>query len=153
MTELTSDLLALVEAARAVRARAYAPYSSFMVGAALRTSLGEVFAGCNVENASYGATICAERAAVLAMVANAKRLGSAGPSFRPCISAIAVFTDAPTLAMPCGMCRQVLAEFVQVSAEFVGTALVVVANPRAERVLRFAELFPEPFVLEPKAPG
>jgi cytidine deaminase len=141
VTELTPELGELVAAARGVRERAYAPYSSFLVGAALRTDAGELFTGCNVENASYGATICAERAAVLGMVANAKRPTSASAKWRPRISAIAVFTDAPTLAMPCGMCRQVLAEFER-------NAVVIVANPRGQRVLSFAELFPEPFVLD-----
>jgi cytidine deaminase len=141
VTELTPDLQALVEAARAVREHAYAPYSAFLVGAALRTDGGDVFAGCNVENASYGGTICAERSAVLAMIANAERPNAPVPArWRPRITAVAVFTDAPTLAMPCGMCRQVLAEFER-------DALVVVANPRQVRVLPFAELFPEPFVL------
>ncbi len=141
MSELSADLQTLVDAARAVRERAYAPYSLFLVGAALRTDAGELFTGCNVENASYGGTICAERSAVLAMVAQARRPSPPSPAaFRPRISAVAVFTDAPTLAMPCGLCRQVLAEFEQ-------DALVVVANPRDARVLPFRELFPEPFVL------
>lgn len=141
MTGLSADLQALVDAARVVREHAYAPYSSFLVGAALRTVDGELFSGCNVENASYGGTICAERSAVLAMVAQARRPSPPLPAaFRPRISAVAVFTDAPTLAMPCGLCRQVLAEFEQ-------DALVVVASPRAARVLAFSELFPEPFVL------
>jgi cytidine deaminase len=140
VSELTPDLRALVTAARAAREQAYAPYSSFLVGAALHTDDGQMFAGCNVENASYGATICAERSAVLAMVANAIRPASAPPTWRPRITALAVFTDAPTLAMPCGVCRQVLAEFER-------DALVVVANPRQQRVLSLAELFPEPFVL------
>jgi cytidine deaminase len=142
VTALPQDLQALVLAARAVRERAYAPYSRFLVGAALRTDSGAVFTGCNVENASYGATICAERSAVLGMVASAERPSSASAVWRPRITAVAVFTDAPTLAMPCGMCRQVLAEFER-------DALVVVANPREERVLSFAALFPEPFVLAP----
>jgi cytidine deaminase len=136
VNELTTELEELVAAARAVRENAYAPYSSFLVGAALRTDGGEVFTGCNVENASYGATICAERGAVLGMVAKAQRPVSA----RPRVTALAVFTDAAALAMPCGLCRQVLAEFER-------DALVVVANPREHRVLSFAELFPEPFVL------
>jgi homotetrameric cytidine deaminase len=140
LSELAPELKQLVAAARSVRDHAYAPYSAFKVGAALSTSLGEEFTGCNVENASYGATICAERSAVLAMVANAQRPVATAVNWRPCISALAVFTDAPTLALPCGLCRQVL-------AEFVGSALVVVANPREHRVLSFAELFPEPFVL------
>ncbi|HKO52010.1 MAG TPA: cytidine deaminase [Polyangiaceae bacterium] len=121
----------LVAAARAVRERAYAPYSRFLVGAALRAESGQIFVGCNVENASYGATICAERSAVLAMNAAGQRR----------ISSIAVFTDADTLAMPCGLCRQVISEFQQ-------GARLVVANPRQQRILGFAEIFPEPFVLD-----
>jgi cytidine deaminase len=138
-----AELCALVDAARAAREHAYAPYSSFLVGAALRTEAGELFTGCNVENASFGATICAERAAVLAMVRNAQRPAPLAPessAFRARVSAVAVFTDAPTLAMPCGLCRQVLAEFER-------DAWVVVANPREQRMLSFASLFPEPFVL------
>ena len=129
--ELTADLAELVAAARAVRERAYAPYSRFLVGAALRAEDGQIFVGCNVENASYGATICAERSAVLAMIAAGQRS----------IRAIAVFTDADTLAMPCGLCRQVISEFQQ-------GARLLVANPRQQRVLGFSEIFPEPFVLD-----
>lgn len=129
--ELTADLAELVARARAVRERAYAPYSRFLVGAALRAEDGQIFVGCNVENASYGATICAERSAILAMIAAGQRT----------ISAIAVFTDADTLAMPCGLCRQVISEFQQ-------GARLLVANPRQQRVLGFSEIFPEPFVLD-----
>jgi cytidine deaminase len=143
LSKLTPEQAELVAAARAVRERAYAPYSKFKVGAALRTSRGDVFTGCNVENASYGGTICAERSAVLAMVANTPRPESASATWRPTLSEIAVFTDAAELAMPCGLCRQVL-------AEFGASALVIVANPRGQRVIRFSELFPEPFVLEPE---
>ncbi len=141
MSTLTSEQRALVAAARAVRERAYAPYSAFKVGAALRTATGEMFTGCNVENASYGGTICAERSAVLAMVAHTPRPDSASVKWRPTLREVAVFTDAADLAMPCGLCRQVLSEFAE-------NALVIVANPRAERVIAFADLFPEPFVLE-----
>jgi len=129
--ELTPELAELVSRARAVRERAYAPYSRFLVGAALRAENGEIFVGCNVENASYGATICAERSAILAMVAAGQRA----------ITELAVFTDADTLAMPCGLCRQVISEFQR-------DARLVVANPRQQRVLGFAEIFPEPFVLD-----
>ena len=129
--ELPPDLAELVAEARAVRERAYAPYSHFLVGAALRAENGQVFVGCNVENASYGATICAERAAILAMIAAGQRA----------LTSIAVFTDADTLAMPCGVCRQVISEFQR-------EASLVVANPRQQRVLAFSEIFPEPFVLE-----
>ena len=130
-TELTADLDELVDRARAVREHAHAPYSGFLVGAALRAENGQIFVGCNVENASYGGTICAERSAILAMVAAGQRS----------IKAIAVFTDADTLAMPCGICRQVISEFEQ-------GARLVVANPREQRVLGFAQIFPEPFVLD-----
>jgi len=128
---LPPELEALLAEARAVRERAYAPYSAFQVGAALRAENGAIFVGCNVENASYGATICAERSAVLAMVAAGQRV----------IGSIAVFTDAETLAMPCGLCRQVISEFQR-------DAQLIVANPRQRRVLMFSEIFPEPFVLD-----
>lgn len=91
----------LVSAAREVREKAYAPYSRFQVGAALRTKSGRVFCGCNVENLSFGLTVCAERAAVFAAVA-------AGETQ---FEAIAVVADSVQPVTPCGACRQVLAEF------------------------------------------
>jgi cytidine deaminase len=113
----------VVAAAIEAREHAYAPYSAFRVGAAILTRTGRIYTGCNVENASYGATLCAERAAVAAMVAGGdaavaamvaggdkKAVQSASPSpLRPLVCAIATGVSPP--APPCGICRQVLAEF------------------------------------------
>lgn len=104
---------ALLQAAWAARRNAYAPYSRFRVGAAILTTAGEVFAGCNVENASFGLTNCAERTAIFAARA-AGKLGSAtkrGIGGGPSIVAVAVVGRGETPPSPCGACRQVLNEF------------------------------------------
>src|SRR5918996_2832245 len=118
----------LISAARSVQARAYAPYSNFRVGAALESSDGTVFLGCNVENASYGLTICAERSAVFAAV-------SAGATrFRRAV----VVSDVDPPAAPCGACRQVLAEFgLDLPIEAVGS--------QRSMSWRLAELLPSAF--------
>ena len=94
------DILELVELARDARERAYCPYSGFAVGAAVRAASGRVFQGCNVENAAYPATICAERAALLGAYAAGERE----------IVALAVIADTPGPVSPCGTCRQVIHE-------------------------------------------
>ena len=88
-------------AARLARENAYAPYSKFKVGAAVATVSGEIFAGCNIENLSFGLTMCAERAAVASAVANGHKD----------LAAIAIVADSRQPPVPCGACRQVLAEF------------------------------------------
>lgn len=97
---LRADDLVLLDAAADARERAYAPYSGFAVGAAVRTGSGEIVGGCNVENAAYPATICAERVALTAAVA----AGHRDPV------AVAVVGSGPGATTPCGVCRQVLNE-------------------------------------------
>ena len=107
-----ADLRRLLVAAKEAAARAYCPYSGFRVGAAVLSGRGEVFAGCNVENASYGLTSCAERNAVF-------RMAAAGEP-PPTIQAVLIYTPTPTPTAPCGACRQVLNEFGP-SCEVVST--------------------------------
>jgi cytidine deaminase len=120
----------LVEAARAAAERAYCRYSNYSVGAAMQSETGRIFSGCNVENASYGATMCAERSAIFALVAAGERQ----------IKQVCVYAPGEPMAMPCGMCRQVIAEFCE-------DAPVLVAGPRGVLRRSFAELLPEAFRL------
>ncbi len=130
--ETSGPMSALIEAATKARERAYAPYSKFRVGAAVRAPDGRVFAGCNVENASYGLSICAERVAIFNAIVQGVRE----------IAAIAVFTDAPEPAPPCGACRQVIAEFAR-------DAPIALANRDGTCVVTsLAELLPKPFRLD-----
>lgn len=119
----------LVDAARAARERAHAPMSHFKVGAAIEDENGRIFTGCNVENASYGLTICAERVAVFKAVSE-----GAGKLKR-----VAVVADTDTLTPPCGACRQIL-------WEFCGDAELVLANLAGKQEsLTIKEIFPRPF--------
>lgn len=122
---------ALEARAEAVRANAHAPYSSYQVGAALLVEGGDVFVGCNVENASYGLCLCAERSAIAQMVAAGRR--------KPI--AIVVATRGPTPGSPCGMCRQTLAEF----ATDLPVRLVAFGTPVARRETTLAQLLPDAF--------
>ena len=126
----------LVEAASEVRDQAHAPYSNFTVGAAIIDAGGRVHVGCNVENASYGLSVCAERHAVAAAVS----AGGQG------IEGLAVVTDTSPPTSPCGACRQVLVEF--------GDFPVILANPEGERIVTsVGSLLPDAFTPESLVKG
>ncbi len=118
----------LIDAALTIRKNAYAPYSHFLVGAAVRTKTGRIFTGVNVENASYGLTLCAERAAIVQAVTAGERE----------FSSLAVAVEASFPAAPCGACRQVLAEFgVQ--------EIILCTTDKQIKVFSLADLLPEAF--------
>ena len=119
----------LISAARRARENAHAPYSNFRVGAALRATSGRIFGGCNVENATYGLTVCAERIAIFKAISEGERG----------FDAIAVVTDTDKLTPPCGACRQLI-------WEFCGDVPVILANLKGKtEVIPMRELFPKPF--------
>ena len=126
-----TDVTSLVTAARAAREHAHAPYSNFTVGAALLCSSGEIVTGVNVENASYGLSICAERVALARAVSEGHRQ----------FAAIAIVADGSRRLVPCGACCQVLAEFC--GADFS----LYLANDNDEpQIRRLGELLTSPFV-------
>jgi cytidine deaminase len=128
-TSATATVGRLVAAARAARAHAVADFSGFRVGAALETDTGEIITGCNIENASYGLTICAERVAIFKALSDGQR------SF----TRIAVVADTASPTPPCGACRQII-------WEFCGDVEVVIANLTAvTATLRMKDLLPMPF--------
>jgi homotetrameric cytidine deaminase len=131
-----SALKSLYEDARNAARNSYSPYSGFKVGAALRLVSGEIVTGTNVENVSYGLTICAERSALVRAVAEF------GPGIRVAAVAVANLNDAPS--PPCGACRQMLAEFILPDAP--------VAFPTADgiRVMAFSEVLPLAFDMKLK---
>ena len=119
----------LLAAARAARAQAIAPFSGFAVGAALETGTGEIITGCNIENASYGLTICAERVAIFKALSEGKRA----------FTRIVVVADTPSPTPPCGACRQII-------WEFCGDIDVIIANlTEVKLTLRMKDLLPLPF--------
>jgi len=119
----------LLSAALAARRHAFAPFSKFQVGAALEDAGGRIHTGCNVENATYGLTVCAERVAVFKAISEGVR------NFRR----IAVAADTDNLTPPCGACRQIL-------WEFCGDIEILLVNPRGKtETYRLKELFPKPF--------
>ena len=119
----------LTRVARRARRRAIVPFSGYKVGAALRTTSGEIITGCNVENATYGLTLCAERVAVFKAVSEGLRR----------FDAVAVVVDSKLLAAPCGACRQIL-------WEFCGDIWVHLSDLEGHsRTLRLSELLPLPF--------
>lgn len=119
----------LMQAARDVARHAYAPYSKFCVGAALLTQTGHLYCACNVENASYGLTSCAERNAIFKAISEGEK------------TFVALALAAPTNVSPCGACRQVLQEFV--SADFKIYMTTLTGTQFVETTL--AQLFPTPF--------
>jgi cytidine deaminase len=133
---LERGLQALMELAREVASRSYSPYSGFRVGAALRLTNGEIVTGTNVENVSYGLTICAERAALVRAVAQF------GPEIR--IEAVAIANLNGVASPPCGACRQMLAEFILPEAQ------VVFPATDEARVMTFSQMLPVAFEMKLK---
>ncbi len=120
---------ALLQAAIEAREHAHAPFSNFKVGAALETEDGRIYTGCNIENATYGLTLCAERVAVFKAVSEGARK----------FKRIAVAADTATLTPPCGACRQIL-------WEFCGDAELTLVNLEGKsETLRMKDIFPRPF--------
>lgn len=129
MNDLPADLRDLVEAAKAARERAHAPYSHFAVGSAVRTTSGRIYSGANVEISSYGLTLCAERVAIASAVFAGDKV----------VESIAVVADTDRVTGPCGACRQFLADFGP-------DARVVLAPLRLPPIVRtVAELLPLAF--------
>lgn len=122
---MTEKLLQMADQARA---QAHAPYSKYEVGAALESATGKVYRGCNVENRSYGATVCAERVAVYNAVSSGER------NFR----AIAVSTESGDLPIPCGLCLQTLSEFSP-------DLKISVSNGKEQKNFSLGDLYPHPF--------
>lgn len=123
----------LIKKAIEARKKAYVPYSKFKVGAAVITEDGSVYEGCNIENASYGATNCAERTAIFKAISEGHRE----------IKAIAVVGDMSTFTTPCGICRQVIAEFASKDLE-----IIIIKNENEYVVKTLEDILPGAFTKE-----
>jgi cytidine deaminase len=127
------DINELINKAKNAREHSYSPYSRFKVGAALKTKNGMVFTGCNIENSSYGLSICAEREAIFKAISAGERD----------LDTIAVVTDSDKLTTPCGACRQVMWEFSK-------DMTIVVANLKGKKKeFKITELLAHPFGKDP----
>jgi len=135
MTITSSDIKMLIESAKASRLNSYSPYSHFSVGAALLTKKGNVYTGCNIENASFSPTVCAERVAVFKAVSE----GETGFSAIAVVGAERSF-DGNKPCPPCGVCRQVLREFCSPS-EF----LIILSDGDNYKTYKLEELLPQSF--------
>ncbi len=134
----TADSLnwnALTEKAKQAADKAYAPYSNFHVGAAALTSSGEIVQGCNVENASYGLTVCAERNCIAQGVINNEKSGTVE------YTAMVIYTEQEKLTPPCGACRQVISEFFPQDAQVMATNHV-----NAQKIWSVQQLLPDAFL-------
>ncbi|MBI2956240.1 MAG: cytidine deaminase [Acidobacteria bacterium] len=126
---MTAAQRRLISRARRARARAVAPFSGFAVGAAVETTQGRIYTGCNIENASYGLTLCAERVALFKALSEGQRA----------FKRLAVVADTDRLTPPCGACRQII-------WEFCGDAEIILANLKGKvAVHRMRTLLPRPF--------
>jgi len=129
MIQKRRNYQALITAAKKAKLKAYAPYSNFRVGAAIRTKSGKVYTGCNIENSSYGLTICAERTAIFKAISEGEKE----------FTAIAVASDDKDFCPPCGACRQVLMDLAP-SIDFI-----MIDKSGDQKVVALKELFPIPF--------
>lgn len=136
VSSASSELKELYKMALLARERAYCPYSKHKVGAAIRTSNQTIFSGCNVENSSFGATVCAERTAILKAVSEMGKIE---------IQEVMVITDTIPPWTPCGICRQVIAEFMG-SESSAKDVKIHTSNLKGDlKTYSFLELFPEAF--------
>ncbi|HEX5833084.1 MAG TPA: cytidine deaminase [Pyrinomonadaceae bacterium] len=126
---MSEDLQPLIEAAKEARGHSVAPFSNFHVGAAVKTASGKVYTGCNVESASYGLTVCAERVAIWKALSEGERQ----------FTELAVVADTETLTPPCGTCRQIIWEFAR------GATIVFANLAGKSEVFDIADLLPRAF--------